>query len=225
MARKYVSTMEQRRQDARRNILDSAVELFFTKGYEKTTTRDIIVKAGILNGSLYNRFRSKEDILYNIVEEALTDALDQLTELLEKERNPVVVINLPGALEIFLASRNRNLAELIYEVHRSWPTMTEFVGTYMKWANEHLRKYDISYGDDPLSEIKLMSVLGAIGNICGYYANGGDKDYREILTSFVGIVCGMFNAHVFDTAKLVDTICGILENGDLTLYGHRLSDA
>ena len=76
-----------------------------------------------------------------------------------------------------------------------------------------------------MSEIKLMSVLGAIGNICGYYANGGDKDYREILTSFVGIVCGMFNAHVFDTARLVDSICSILEKGDLTLYGHRLSDA
>ena len=89
MVRNYISTAEKRREDARRTILDAAVELFFTKGYEKTTTRDIILKAGILNGSLYNRFKNKEQILYSIVEEALTDSLDQLSELLEKEGNPL----------------------------------------------------------------------------------------------------------------------------------------
>ena len=114
MVRNYVSSAEKRREESRRIILDSAMDLFFTKGYEKTTTRDIIMKAGILNGSLYNRFRNKEDILYSIVEEALRDALGQLTELLEKEKNPIVLMNLPMAVEVYISSRNRNVAELIY---------------------------------------------------------------------------------------------------------------
>ena len=66
MVRNYVSNAEKRRAESRKKILDAAIELFFTKGYESTTTRDIIMKAGILNGSLYNRFKSKDEILYTV---------------------------------------------------------------------------------------------------------------------------------------------------------------
>lgn len=224
MVRRYISNAEKRREESRKIILDAAIELFFTKGYENTTTRDIIMKAGILNGSLYNRFKSKDEILYTIFEESVKDALSQLKGLLEKERNPVVVINLPAALEIYMASRNRKVAELIYQVHRSWNTMENFIGTYTEWANANLKEYGISYDDDPMADIKMMSVLGGIGSICGYYANGGDADYREVMTNFVGIVCGLFNAHVFDTSKLVDSICRIIDEGDITIYGHRLNE-
>ena len=224
MVRKYISSAEKRREESRKTILDAAVELFFTKGYENTTTRDIIMKAGILNGSLYNRFKSKDEILYTIFEEAVRDALSQLEGLLDREKNPIVIINLPAALEIYMASRNRKVAELIYQVHRSWDTMEDFIGTYTEWANANLKEYGISYSDDPMADIKMMSVLGGIGSICGYYANGGDADYREVMTNFVGIVCGLFNAHVFDTSKLVDSICRIIAEGDITIYGHRLNE-
>lgn len=36
------------------------MELFYVQGYDKTTTRQIIQKAGILNGSLYHSFTNKE---------------------------------------------------------------------------------------------------------------------------------------------------------------------
>ena len=75
MVRRYISNAEKRREESRKIILDAAIELFFTKGYENTTTRDIIMKAGILNGSLYNRFKSKDEILYTIFEESVKDAL------------------------------------------------------------------------------------------------------------------------------------------------------
>ena len=223
MVRKYVSNAEKRRAESRKVILDAAVELFFTKGYEETTTRDIIMKAGILNGSLYNRFKSKDEILYTVFEEAFKDALDQLKGLLEKDKNPVIIINLPAALEIYMASRNPKVAELFYQVHRSWDVMESYIGTYTEWADSYLKEYGLTYGDDPMSGIKIMSVLGGIGNICGYYANGGTADYREVMTNFVGIVCGLFNVHVFDTAKLVDSICRMIEESDITIYGHKLN--
>ena len=225
MVRNYVSNAEKRRAESRKKILDAAIDLFFTKGYENTTTRDIIMKAGILNGSLYNRFKSKDEILYTIFEEAVKDGLDQLKGLLEKEKNPVVIINLPAALEIYMASRNPKVAELIYQVHRSWNTMENYIGTYTEWANTNLKEYGISYSDDPMSDIKIMSILGGIGSICGYYANGGTADYREVMTNFVGIVCGLFNVHVFDTSKLIDSICRIIEVGDITIYGRRLNES
>ena len=138
-------------------------------------------------------------------------------------KNPVIIINLPAALEIYMASRNPKVAELIYQVHRSWDVMENYIGTYTEWADSNLKEYGLTYGDDPMSGIKIMSVLGGIGNICGYYANGGTADYREVMTNFVGIVCGLFNVHVFDTAKLVDSICRMIEESDITIYGHKLN--
>ena len=76
MARGKLSVQE-KRDIARRQIMDVSLELFLKKGFEETTTRDIIAKAGILNGSLYNRFKSKDEILYTIFEEAVRDALSQ----------------------------------------------------------------------------------------------------------------------------------------------------
>ena len=52
-----------KREEARKQIMTAALKLFYTKGYENTTTRDIVKETGILNGSLYNRFKSKDDIL------------------------------------------------------------------------------------------------------------------------------------------------------------------
>jgi AcrR family transcriptional regulator len=54
--------------DERRNeILDTAERLFTTKGYEKCTVNDILREVNIAKGTLYHYFKSKEEILDNIV--------------------------------------------------------------------------------------------------------------------------------------------------------------
>jgi AcrR family transcriptional regulator len=50
----------------RRQILDAAAQVFYEKGYEATSTRDIADAAGLLKGSLYYYVDSKEDFLYEI---------------------------------------------------------------------------------------------------------------------------------------------------------------
>ena len=45
-------------------ILDTAMKLFMTKGYEHTTVQDIIDELGDLSkGAIYHHFKSKEDIM------------------------------------------------------------------------------------------------------------------------------------------------------------------
>lgn len=51
-----------------------AAELFATKGYQATTVRNIADEAGILSGSLYHHFDSKE----SIVDEILSVFFEQL---------------------------------------------------------------------------------------------------------------------------------------------------
>ena len=50
-------------------ILDVAARLFTKKGYESTTMREIAEECGILAASLYYYIRTKEDLLYALIEE------------------------------------------------------------------------------------------------------------------------------------------------------------
>jgi len=62
--------VSQRRQE----LLDLSARLFAERGYGATTVRDIADEAGILSGSLYHHFPSKEAI----VDEILSTFLDDL---------------------------------------------------------------------------------------------------------------------------------------------------
>ncbi len=48
-------------------ILAGATELFFHQGYPQTSVREITAASGLTSGTLYNHFRSKEELLYEIL--------------------------------------------------------------------------------------------------------------------------------------------------------------
>lgn len=54
--------------ERRNEILDIAVKLFASKGYEETSVSDIMNEVGIAKGTLYYHFKSKEEILNGIIE-------------------------------------------------------------------------------------------------------------------------------------------------------------
>ncbi|OGO31115.1 MAG: hypothetical protein A2Z16_15685 [Chloroflexi bacterium RBG_16_54_18] len=71
----------QRRAAARRAvILDAAANLFAEKGFHRTTTRDIAAAADVSEGTLYNYFENKDDILFGIMSR-LAESQDLHTSL------------------------------------------------------------------------------------------------------------------------------------------------
>ena len=53
------------------DIVSAAAKVFRTKGYHAATVRDIAEEVGILKGSLYHHFESKEALLYLVVKEPI----------------------------------------------------------------------------------------------------------------------------------------------------------
>ena len=49
-------------------IVDAAFEIFVQKGYRDATVQDVAKRVGLLKGSLYYYIKSKEDLLYAIIE-------------------------------------------------------------------------------------------------------------------------------------------------------------
>lgn len=66
--KRLVSGMED---SPRGRILSAAAHLFRTKGYERTTVRDLAQEVGIQSGSIFHHFRTKEDILREVMIEVI----------------------------------------------------------------------------------------------------------------------------------------------------------
>ncbi|MFJ3388028.1 MULTISPECIES: TetR/AcrR family transcriptional regulator [unclassified Lysinibacillus] len=60
--------MRKEAMERRNEILDAADELFGQKGFDGTSTNDILEKVGIARGTLYYHFKSKEDIMDALIE-------------------------------------------------------------------------------------------------------------------------------------------------------------
>jgi TetR/AcrR family transcriptional regulator, cholesterol catabolism regulator len=98
----------------RDELLELAATMFAERGLRATTVRDIADSAGILSGSLYHHFKSKEQM----VEEVLRDFLDWLfaryQEIVNSESDP-----LKRVTGLFMASfeaiEHRHAQVVIYQ--------------------------------------------------------------------------------------------------------------
>lgn len=95
-------------EERKNEILDVAEQLFVEKGFDNTSTNDIINEIGIARGTLYYHFKSKEDILDTIVErirrekiaEAAAIVADRKIPLLERLTGSVLALNIEGEVGV-----------------------------------------------------------------------------------------------------------------------------
>ncbi|MEV6823720.1 helix-turn-helix domain-containing protein [Amycolatopsis sp. NPDC051102] len=76
-----------RRTDTRERIRATALEMFTTQGYERTTLAEVADRLAITRPAVYHHFRSKEDVLASSYGEVLPE-LAELAESLQPEPAP-----------------------------------------------------------------------------------------------------------------------------------------
>lgn len=75
--------------NARRlQIMQEAAKLFGSRGFEATTIRDIASAAGILGGSIYYHFQSKEDIFLAVHSAGMETITNAVMAAIEKHDDP-----------------------------------------------------------------------------------------------------------------------------------------
>ncbi len=57
---------EEKSKNSKEKIIQSAFSLFSSKGYDSTSTQDIINLSGLSRGAMYHHFKTKEDILRSV---------------------------------------------------------------------------------------------------------------------------------------------------------------
>lgn len=71
--------------ERRSEIIDTAEQLFETKGYEKCTVNDILKQVGIAKGTFYYYFKSKEEVMDAIVSKYTDIIVGRAEEILRKD--------------------------------------------------------------------------------------------------------------------------------------------
>jgi AcrR family transcriptional regulator len=88
------SRRERRIARRRRRILSAAAQVFADKGYASTTTKELADAADVAEGTLYNYFESKREILLAIAAEMMESPLENVLQELEGQDDRTLMISL-----------------------------------------------------------------------------------------------------------------------------------
>lgn len=174
-------------EERKNEILDVAERLFCTKGFDHTSTNEILNEIGIARGTLYYHFKSKEDILDGIIErltnqmvaKASQIALDDSLPVLERLTRTIMSINV-----------DNNVGHMIMEeVHRPQNALMhqkledillERVNKLITIIAEDGIKQGIIHTDYPAEAVEMMMTYSYIAfDSKNTYSR--DEEYRKIM--------------------------------------------
>lgn len=97
-------------------ILDAAEKLFAAKGFDNTSTGDILDAVGIARGTLYYHFKSKEDILDGVIQRITDQLMQDAGEIVRKKELPVLERLTKAIMSLNVESKIGY--EIMEQVHR-----------------------------------------------------------------------------------------------------------
>ena len=72
-------------EERKKEILDIAEQLFIEKGFDNTSTNDILREIGIARGTLYYYFKSKEEILDAVIDRITNQLVEKSKEIFDQK--------------------------------------------------------------------------------------------------------------------------------------------
>jgi TetR/AcrR family transcriptional regulator, cholesterol catabolism regulator len=108
--------LDTNRPESRRNdIIEQAMLLFGERGYARTSMRDIAAAAGMLAGSVYYHFPSKEALLAAVYERGIDQSIAALEDAISGVDDPWDRLEEASAAHLRLLLASRGLAAVVME--------------------------------------------------------------------------------------------------------------
>ena len=101
------------RKNVKELLIRTAIDLFFQRGYEETSIRDIGKKAKVNTSLFYYYFRDKEEILYTIIERSTRDLINALKEIQSTEADPLECLRKMITRHIVFSRENRKMTKIV----------------------------------------------------------------------------------------------------------------
>jgi AcrR family transcriptional regulator len=173
------------------DIVSAAARIFRTKGYHAATVRDIADEVGILKGSLYHHFASKEELLYLVVKEPIAQMYRTISEIAAADATAAE--KLRRAISAHLEAFDRHYPHLfVYlrereSVKRRFREMIGFSPKEYERCWQQILREGIENGEfRPDLDIQVTSygMLGMLNWSYKWYDPQGRLSVREVAEEF-----------------------------------------
>ena len=174
-------------------ILAQATDVFYDKGYEGASMRDLSRSSGMSLAGLYYYFESKEKLLYLIQKHTFTTIVDCLRERLNEVSSPeerirVFILN---HLEYFLAN-HKAMKVLSHEDEVLRNGLGAEIATikreYYRLCMELMENLKRAKGLEFSSRIAVLSLFGMMNWIYTWYNPKVDADAKQLAREMGDIV-------------------------------------
>ncbi|MGY3589626.1 AcrR family transcriptional regulator [Bradyrhizobium sp. USDA 4341] len=175
-------------------IRKAGVRLIFERGYEAMSLRQLAAEVGIQAGSLYNHISTKQDLLFDLVQEHINDLLRELDLALEGKADPVeklrafvafhVSYHMTRKREVFIAnSELRSLEAKNYDV------VVALRGAYEQRLAQILTD-GVSDGVFEVGDIQVatFAIIALLTGLCTWYRPGGRLTRDAIIAAHEKLV-------------------------------------
>ena len=179
----------------RKQILDAAKRVFHTRGFSSATVEDIAKATGLLKGSLYCYFESKEDIFAQIIREPVEECLRRITEIRDSDLKWDEKIN--NALKMHLNVWHAYYGAVFTALCEFYIDVNSGVGEYivdlfeqykviiLDIIHQGIDSGEVSNELDPV--IMFYSLLGMCSWMYKWYLPGGRLPVETIADQFAKI--------------------------------------
>ncbi len=192
-------------------ILQTAIELFYTKGFTATSTSEIAARAGVAEGTIFRHFKTKKEILLAVLENFIevyghTFAVQPIQDIVSQSKDKDIkeVLKLIMKDRLTLIEQNAELIWIVVTEMRYQPEIKEkvidHIGQKLFMIMREFFAYGVENGifreGDPTAMLR-----GFIGSALGLviqhkaFAPGGtttkslDQSMDEAIDLFLNGVC------------------------------------
>ncbi|MBF6621391.1 MAG: TetR family transcriptional regulator [Patulibacter sp.] len=179
----------------RAEVLDAAARVFHAKGYEATSIQDIADEVGILKGSLYYYISSKEDVLFEMLQEVHTAALETVVEAVAADGNPLEKIHaFVETLARFNAENTIRMGILLHDFRSLGDERRNEIVRERDQYDKILRKLIVEGKDSGLirdeidPKITALAVMGMINSIYHWFKPSGPQRAGHVGSVYADLV-------------------------------------
>jgi len=176
------------------DIVSAAAKVFRTKGYHAATVRDIAEEVGILKGSLYHHFASKEELLYLVVKEPIAQMYRAIAEIAAADL--AATEKLRRAVSAHLEAFDRHYPHLfVYlrereAVKRRFREMIGFSPKEYYRCWQQILREGVENGEfrsDFDIQVTSYGLLGMLNWSCEWYDPQGRLSIQEVAEEFTAL--------------------------------------
>lgn len=176
-------------------IVAAAAEIFYVKGYEATSMQDVADVVGILKGSLYHYINTKEDLLFEVIQQFHQEALQNLSRWKASEAGALTKLRVfvedqvaHNARSLFMAATfYREFRSLNDERHDLIVAERDIYDNFVRdLIAEGQREGKICSDVDP--KVSAIAILGMINSLHQWYRPDGPLAIEEIARTYGDLV-------------------------------------